>query len=162
MTTPEPIVIIGIGNEYRSDDGAGLYAARRLGDLNLPGVRTIHGIGDGTDMINFWRDAEMAFIIDSISSGADPGTVLRFDGLTDSLVDDIFTGYSTHAFSVPGTMNLARTLGQLPPKVIIYGIEAQSFSSGQGLSPEVAAAARDVVECIKNEIEDRFPALKCG
>ncbi len=152
MTAPRPIVIIGVGNDYRSDDGAGPYAARLLQRLRLPGVRVIDAVGDGIDLIVAWQGADAVFIIDSVISGATPGMIHRFDGLMDNIPDEIFPACSTHAFSIPGTINLARTVGQLPESLTIYGIEADSLSSGRGLSPSVSASVDEVVRRIKTEV----------
>jgi len=146
-------VIIGVGNDYRSDDGAGLQAARELGSLNLPRVKIVDGVGDGTDMINAWQDAGAVFVIDSVLSGAEPGTVHRFDGLKDQIDEEIFAGYSTHAYSIPKTIKLARTIDRLPSALVIYGIEGRSYAPGKGVSPEVALAVRKVVKRISEEIE---------
>ena len=155
MTTPRPIVIIGVGNDYRTDDGAGLQVARLLRELHLPNVRAIDGVADGTDLINAWQGADAVFVIDSVISGTGPGTIHRFDGLVDNIREDIFPGYSTHAFSIPKTINLARAIDQLPKTLIIYGIEADSVSSGSGLSPLVSSGVDEVVRRIKTEVEWR-------
>lgn len=159
MKASRPIVVIGVGNDYRRDDGAGLHAARKVEILHLPEVRTIDGVGDGTDLINAWRDADAVFVIDSVISGASPGTIHRFDGLKDNIPEEMFPGYSTHAFSIPETINLARALGQLPETLIIYGIEVDRLSSGTGLSAFVSAGVDEVVRCIRNDV-DQY-RLKC-
>lgn len=41
------LLIIGIGNEFRSDDAAGLIAARKIRQLNLNGADVIENNGDG-------------------------------------------------------------------------------------------------------------------
>lgn len=153
MTTPKPILIIGVGNDYRGDDGAGLQVARELDARDLPHVRIIEGIGDGTDMINAWQDAGKAFVIDAVYSDAEPGTVYRFDGLSDRIDEKIFAGYSTHAYSIPRTIELARTIDQLPSSLIIFGIEGGNYASGKGISPKIAVAIREVVGRIIEEIE---------
>jgi len=154
MTTPQSIVIIGVGNDYRCDDGAGLHAARRLRDMNLPDVRVIDGIADGTDLINAWQESDTAFVIDSVVSDAESGTIHRFDGLLDDIREDLFPGYSTHAFSIPETIKLARVLNRLPGRLVIYGIEAEKLSSGADLSRNVSSGVEEVVQLVANEIEN--------
>jgi len=39
-------------------------------------------------------------------------------------------------------------LDQLPPRLIVYGIEGKDFTSGEGLSPEVAAAVEEAAQDI--------------
>ena len=65
---------------------------------------------------------------------------------------DPFLNYSTHAFSVAEAVEMARALDQLPPHLIVYGIEGKDFAAGEGLSVEVEAGARKAVEQILKEI----------
>ena len=51
----------------------------------------------------------------------------------------VFRG-STHAFGVGEVIELARALGRLPGRVIVYGVEGAEFAACDGLSPAVAAA----------------------
>lgn len=154
MTTPRDICIIGVGNEFRSDDGVGLFVARSIAAMDLPGVRVIDGVADGTDMLSAWQGAAAAFVIDCVKSHAEPGTIFRFDGLHDTIAEEIFVGYSTHAFSIPETIALGRELGQLPSSLVVYGIEAETFSMGTSISAKVANAAEAVIRII-------LDGLKC-
>ena len=74
-------VVIGIGNEYRSDDGVGIEIADRLSKLNLKGAIILKQNGEPTLLMDSWRDAYKTVVIDATSSGASPGTVTRQNGL---------------------------------------------------------------------------------
>jgi hydrogenase maturation protease len=152
MATPRRIVIIGVGNDFRSDDGVGIAVARRIAARDLPNVTIIAGVADGTDLIAAWTDASVAIVIDCVVSGAEPGTLHRYDGLADSIPEDVFTHYSTHAFSIPKTIALAKILGRLPAALIVYGIEGRDFSSAEGLTTAVAQAADNAVERIISDV----------
>jgi hydrogenase maturation protease len=145
------ILVIGIGNDYRSDDRAGLFIARQLKQLLPHGVEVIEQSGEGAALIDSWRDAEEVFIIDAVYSGDSVGEIHRFEAHAEP-VPTIFSRYSTHAFSLAEAIELARALGQLPSKVIIYGIEAKQFGSGTKISPEVRRAAEKVVRRVIEEI----------
>lgn len=138
------VLVIGIGNEYRGDDGAGLVVARRIKELNLPDVRMLEAGGEGAALMEAWQGAEAAILIDAVYSGGTPGTVYRFDARTESIPAKFFH-YSTHAFSVAEAIELARALNQLPPRLIVYGIEGLRFDAGVGLSAEVERATQEVV-----------------
>lgn len=43
--------------------------------------------------------------------------------------------YSTHTVSVAEAVEMARVMGRLPDRLLIYGIEGADFGSGDGLSP---------------------------
>lgn len=152
MGDPHSIVIIGVGNDARSDDGAGVGVARKIEQLNLPGVRVVTGIADGTDLIHAWQTADMAIVVDSAITGNPPGTVYRFENGIDTIPAEMFHALSTHAFTVTDTIELARTLNLLPPLLIVYGIEASCFDPGGGLSLDVAAGVRNAVDRIRRDI----------
>jgi len=159
LRSPESdTVIIGIGNEYRRDDAAGLIAARQLNKMRLTGVNIIEASGDGPALMESWKEAQAAILIDAVQSGAEPGTIhcLDLDGIT---VPASFFRYSTHAFGVAEAIDLARALHRLPPRVILHGIEGKNFDAGIGLSPEVETAVATVVEEIRRMMADlRSPA----
>ena len=152
-----PILVIGIGNGYRSDDGVGLVIARELRARSLPHMQIIECSGDGTALMETWEAASTVILIDAASSAAAPGTIYRFDASTQSIPMG-FSFHSTHAFGVAEAIGLARALQQLPPCLIMYAVEGESFSAGVGLSPEVAEAAQKVVEQVTQEVQ----RLKCA
>lgn len=146
MADLPPILVIGLGNDYRSDDGVGLLAARRLREKMLPAVRVIDGVSDAVGLVDAWSPSEHVFVIDCAVSGAEPGYIHRFDAQTESVPDHLFSRYSTHAFSVSDALELARTLGRLPAALKVYGIEAAGCDPGTDLSPAVAASLVTVVD----------------
>nr|MBN2276445.1 hydrogenase maturation protease [candidate division Zixibacteria bacterium] len=154
MKSPAPVVVIGIGNDFRSDDVAGLFIARKIRESALEGVRVIEGVSDGTSLIDAWNEAKTAVVIDCVVSGAKPGHIYRFEPLHEDLPAEYFIGYSTHAFSVAESIKLARALGQLPNRLVVYGIEGGVFKTGSGMSAEVAEAADNLVKQIASEIEN--------
>jgi len=152
MTEGQPsIVIIGVGNEYRSDDGAGIAVARRLRALFPTGVTVLEESGEGAALIQAWQGAAWVMLVDAVRSGAPPGTVHRLDAQAASVPTGFFH-YSTHAFSVAEAVELARSLDQLPPHLVVYGIEGENFGAGLELSPAVEQAVEAVVERLAEEI----------
>jgi len=151
MTSIETVVI-GMGNEFRSDDAAGLSVARNIRKRQIINVRVVEGVSEGSALIDAWKKANMAIVIDSVVSGAEPGYIYRFDALKEAIPESYFIGYSTHAFSISQTVRLARTLGELPAGLIVFGIEGINFSPGNSSSPEVNAAVSKLTELIVNDI----------
>lgn len=144
--------VIGMGNDYRRDDGAGLYISRIIEKKALANTRVISGVSDGTSLMEAWQEADAAYVIDCTCSGASPGHIYRFDALNETVPEEYFTEYSTHAFSVKKTVELAGVLGKLPSKLIIYGIEGVNFSAGNTLSEEVKVRANELADIIISEI----------
>jgi hydrogenase maturation protease len=146
-----PILLIGIGNPYRSDDGVGLVVLRELQAKGFPDTSCIESNGDGVALMEAWTTASRVILIDAVSSGVKPGTLHRFDALAQAIPARL-SFPSTHAFGVAEALQLARALHQLPASLIVYGIEGKNFTAGTDLSPEVENAAREVVEQIAKEV----------
>ena len=149
------IVIIGVGNEYRSDDGAGIAVARRLRALFPADVTILEESGEGTALMETWQGAAWVTLVDAVRSGASPGTIHRLDARAAPLPMGFFH-YSTHAFSVAEAVELARSLDQLPAHLVVYGIEGANFAAGTELSPAIEQAVEVVVERLAEEVRGAF------
>ncbi len=145
-------MVIGIGNEYRGDDGVGRIVARRIAALGIAGVSVCEASGESLTLMELWRGAGRVLLVDALKSGAEPGTVMRMDAGSAPLPAEFVQQCSTHALSLAEAVELARSLGQLPPEVVIYGIEGLSFEHGNRLTPTVARAAEEAVERIGEEL----------
>ncbi len=152
-------IVLGIGNPDRGDDGAGRVVARILGNRLHENIEVVEHDGEATSLLARLQDAEAAFLVDACSSGAPPGTIRRFDAAVEPLPQAIF-GLSTHGFSVGEAVELARALGQLPPRCIVYGIEGGSFAPGAALSPPVEMAVIDLAERLRSEISENIKEIK--
>jgi len=143
------VLVIGVGNSYRSDDAAGLQVARRLRDARELDVRESEG--EPVALLDEWDGADAAIVIDAVFSGAPPGTIHRLDASAKPLPAQIAGAPSTHAVGLGQAIELGRTLGRLPRKLIVYGIEGERFTAGEDLSPRVAAAIGQLVERVHQE-----------
>lgn len=151
MSATAPTLVIGLGNLFRGDDGVGLVVARRLRELEIPNVTVREESGEGASLIEAWKDAANVILIDAAQSSALPGTVHCLDA-NRSPVPSRFFYYSTHAFSVAEAVELARALDQLPPRLVLYGIEGRDFAAGEKLSHDVAAAAELLADRLRQEL----------
>ncbi|HXZ20919.1 MAG TPA: hydrogenase maturation protease [Candidatus Acidoferrales bacterium] len=152
MSAARPeIRIIGVGNVFRSDDGAGLAVAQRVRGRITEGVAICEESGDGAELLELWKGAGTVILVDAVESGAAPGTVHRLDASATAIPRRIFR-YSTHGFGVAEAVEMARTLNQMPARLIVYGIEGKNFAAGAALSPEVEQAAAEVTLRIIDEV----------
>lgn len=147
--SPTRVLFIGVGNPYRGDDGAGIAVARQLARRVPPDIEVLEESGEGTALVEAWQGATFVIVVDAIQSGAAPGTIYRFDACREHLAGGLHR--STHAFGVSGAIELARALNELPAHLVVYGIEGQDFTPGEGLSPAVQGAVECTAERILSE-----------
>jgi len=145
------ILVIGVGNEYRSDDAVGLVVARRLRQLSIGNVTVIEVSGEGTDLMESWKGADTVIIVDAASSGAKPGTIHRIDARAQRIPTGLLR-YSTHAFSVGEAVELARAMNRLPPRMVVYGVEGERFDEGTVLSRAVQGSVDTVVDLVLKQL----------
>ncbi|MGP0093316.1 MAG: hydrogenase maturation protease [Xanthobacteraceae bacterium] len=152
------MLVVGIGNPDRGDDGIGPLIARQLVGRVSRDVAIIERSGDALALIEDWADRDAVILVDAAAAGSAPGSVHRIDLMTDELPAELSLS-STHAFGVAEAVGLARTLGLLPTRVIAYAIEGANFDPGAPLSPKVAAAADEVVKRVAAELYQLEHAL---
>jgi hydrogenase maturation protease len=139
------ICVVGVGNALRGDDAVGLEVARLL-DGTLPdGVRL--------SLLTSWEDCDTAIVVDATESGQEPGTVRRLAAHDGPLPPELQRA-STHLLGVAEAVELARALGRLPGRTIVYGIEGGTFDTGAPLSDTVQAAAAEVAASIRRELSE--------
>jgi hydrogenase maturation protease len=144
-------LVIGIGNPDRGDDGAGRLAAQRLRGLLPPAVGVVEHDGEATSLLAELDGAETAILIDASVSAAAAGSVRRFDVARAPLPRAAFS-LSSHGLGLAEAVELARVLGQLPERCIVYAVEAAGFDAGGALSAPVCAAVDEVVARVRAEI----------
>lgn len=150
----DAVVVIGVGNQDRGDDGVGPEVLARLAG-RLPGeTRMVRLFGDDpAAFMEAWSGAGRAIVIDAMVSGAAPGTLARFEAGSAPLPPGLAFA-STHAFGAGTAVEMARALGRLPARLTVYGVEGRDFAAGTGLSPAVAAAVALVVDQVLEEAVD--------
>jgi hydrogenase maturation protease len=151
MSQASAILVIGVGNPFRRDDGVGPALAERVAALALPNVDTISASGEGAALMEAWRGRPAVIVVDAARSGAVSGTITRLDA-HETAMPSAFLHYSSHAFGVAEAVELARALGQLPPKLLVYAVEGRDFAAGVGFSAEITAAIPTLLHHITREI----------
>lgn len=146
-------IVLGIGNPDRGDDGAGRAVARRLRGALPEGVRVAEADGEAADLVARLEGTEAAFLVDACVSGAPAGTVRRLDAGRAPLPPDAF-GLSSHGSGPAQAVELARALGALPARCVVYAIEGASFAPGAPLHPSVAEAVAAVAERLRAEVTE--------
>lgn len=151
MTTSS--LIVGIGNTDRGDDGVGRLIARRLKAMVAPEVRVVEHDGEAASLLACLERVQTAFLIDACVSGGAPGAVRRLNLEQDGdALPDLQFGLSTHGFGLAEAIALGKALGNLPPRTVVFAIEAGGFETGAALTPAVADAIETVAGMVADEV----------
>ena len=131
------VVVLGMGNELRADDGAGTVLARRLlGALNSNNRVTI--ISSGSSPENYLgsilaAQPDTVVLVDAAESGGSAGEVSLHDAESLSAARP-----STHSLSPSLLMKmLSLSSGK---KIRLLAIQPKSLALGGEMSPEVRGA----------------------
>ncbi|SDZ18182.1 hydrogenase maturation protease [Saccharopolyspora shandongensis] len=157
MYVPARIAVIGVGNEYRRDDGVGWAVVSRMSERArcrpLPGEAILTACdGDPARLIAMWEDTHLTIVVDAAHARpAHPGRVhrLQFEG------DQPWrprSKTSSHGLGLSDAVELARVLDRLPRQLVVFAVESAETSLGSGLSQQVS----DVVEPLANRIEEEI------
>ncbi len=145
------VVVIGVGNPFRRDDGVGPAVAERLRAQRLPGVRLAVSDGDAATLIELWDGARLAVVVDALrTEPATPGRIHRFSVIAPPPSNGRTAG--SHTMDFGEAVELARVLDRLPHRLVLFGVEAGDLGFGPGLTPAVAAAAGRVAAKIVGEV----------
>ena len=147
------VLVVGVGNELRGDDGAGLEIARRARHrTRRDGIEVLELRADPTQLLELWSGRDAVVLVDTMRSTASPGTIVRLDASDEPLPARRRRGTSsTHAAGLAETIELARALGTLPARVVVYAVEAKCCDAGAVVSDEIAAIVPTVAERVVSE-----------
>lgn len=123
------------------------------GRLRAAGARVLDCADEPTRLLELWDGLDAVVVVDAVRSGAPAGTVHRVDAGDGPLPRDLGLA-STHAMGIADALELGRTLGRAPRRVVVLGIEGTSFGMGQEMTPAVAAALDGLVASVLHELEE--------
>jgi hydrogenase maturation protease len=144
-------LLVGLGNELRGDDAAGPLVARAAAPRTPPGAEVIEHQGEPIDLLDLWEGAELVLVADAVVSGAAPGVVQRFDAAAAPL-PAAFAAPSTHALGLHEAVELARALGRLPERLVVFAVEGEDFANGSTPGEAVLAAVGRVADAALAEL----------
>lgn len=153
------VLVAGMGNILRRDDGFGVAVARRLQEIDLPSHVRVVEVGTGG--ISLVQDLmapagyDMLILLDAVQRDGPAGRVLVLDADVpdlDDFPDAVRRDYLADMhYAVPSrALVLAKALGVLPEKTLIVGCQPQVHEEFEiGLSRPVNEAVEAAVERVK-------------
>ncbi len=135
------IIVIGVGNLLRTDDGVGIHVINRLNQLQ-PGVETLDAAMGSIEIIEGIRGYDRAIIVDAIETGVEPGTIYRVNLSGGEKPPTITHSHGTDLLTI---LQLGRHLypDEMPKEIILLAIEAEDTTT---ISDQPTAKVREAVE----------------
>ena len=143
------ILVAGVGNVLRGDDGFGPAVTELLGGLP-EGAEVIEtGIGGIALLQELMAGCSGLILIDAVQRGAPPGTVFFIE----PEVEEAVHVPDVHLANPARVLSMAKTIGVLPERVVIIGCQpADTEELCQGLSPPVQRALAIAVDKIEETV----------
>ena len=146
------VLVLGLGNPLRGDDGIGPRLIEALNRRGLPEEATALDAGTGgLDLLQILEGWERAIIIDAADVGREPGQFVRFTPDEASFVGSE-NATSLHNAGLAEVLALADALGQPLPELVIFGVQPEKIGWGEGLSEIVEATLPALVDKVLDEI----------
>lgn len=111
------VLIAGMGNILRGDDGFGIHVARKLAAMSLPeGVEVYEAGSAGVALVHKLMDGfDDCILIDAAVRRDAPGTLYTLT----PIVSEETREFGTHDLEPSKILALARAVGALPARVVL-------------------------------------------
>lgn len=159
VSPAKKILILGVGNPFRRDDGVGpaviglLKSEWRLPDserFRESRVDLLDGGTDGLSLIDYIEGYEKVLVVDAVDMRAAPGEVRVFSP-EEAKLKIKTDALSIHGFGLAEVIALMEKL-EMKTDMCIIGIQAKDVNFGEGLSPEVSSKIEEILKLIKEHL----------
>lgn len=154
LASARRIVVLGVGNPDKGDDGAGVAAAdalrKRLSPVQKRRIRVLIGGSAPENLTGKIRAFGPALVVltDAALGGREPGSLFRVE--PEKIADD---GVTTHRISLRFLVRYIEESICCP--VLVLGIEPKSMDAGAGLTAEAKKGISSAVDFLVENLRGR-------
>ncbi|WP_459867259.1 hydrogenase maturation protease [Endothiovibrio diazotrophicus] len=147
-------LVLGVGSPF-GDDRLGWVLVERLRasgfPARVPEVRFETADRPGALLLAALEGVEEAILVDAVEGGLAPGEIVRLEGTAvEGRAESLF---SSHGLGVGPALQLGRALGQLPPRLILYGIQLSTVPFAETVDAPLSVAVADAIDLLLPMIE---------
>jgi hydrogenase maturation protease len=148
------VVVLGLGNLLRRDEGLGIRALWRLRDEHqlAPEVQLVDGGTLGLELLSYLEGADRVLVLDAALTDEPPGTLLRLRG--DEVPAFFGMHSSPHEVGLPDLLAVTRLRGTAPADLVLLGMQPDTIELGWELSETVEARLDTLVAAAVEELRD--------
>lgn len=148
--SPDGALVIGVGNDLRRDDGAGLAVIQELTHLDVPGLRVIWSHQLVPELLEPIAVARLVIFVDAAER--------LLGGVNVEPITASPPSVSGHQASPAALLGLARHAGLPVPAACVVSVPGHDFGFGTRLSPltrmAVPHAVHTVLQLVKELAEE--------
>jgi hydrogenase maturation protease len=137
------------------DDGFGPRVIDLLESMNLPDYVEVRDVGTaGITIATDLSDYEFAIFLDTMNMDGDFGRIQETRLEVKEGIDDISELAKTtlHEVGLEGLLRFSKSIGTLPPKVVLIGCKPKKIAVSLDLSPEVEESTFKAANMVLNLI----------
>ncbi|MEV7871580.1 hydrogenase maturation protease [Streptomyces sp. NPDC088124] len=153
------VVVIGVGNPFRRDDGAGPAVIEAVRPRVPAGTLLAGSDGEPGRLLTLWNRHDHVVIVEVVHTH--PGRPGRLHTLSAERVAGLaLRSGSTHALGLGETAALAEALDRMPCSLVVHAVEGGDFAFGTGLSAPVEAALPRLIQRVDRAVHDAHALLR--
>lgn len=154
------ILIAGIGDLLRRDDGFGPRVIEKLEKSKLPSNVLAKDYGTSLfELILDLKDFNEAIFVDAVDFEGKAGEIKVIEPKPRKVDEETavrLMGVSLHEMELQKVIDLAHSLKVLPRKILVIGCKPKDLGFGLGLSKEVEDAVDEAIKIILKEVYGRL------
>ncbi|MEV6020184.1 MULTISPECIES: hydrogenase maturation protease [unclassified Streptomyces] len=139
------VVVIGVGNPLRGDDGIGPAAVEALRGQVPDGTVLAVSDADPGRLLDLWRGADTVVIVEAVRTRSNRPGALHTLTLPEAAGHHRGAA-STHGLGLGGCLALAEALDLLPPRLVVHAMQVADLGLGTCLSEVVRSALPALTE----------------
>lgn len=154
-TARSVVLVVGLGNPLRGDDGVGPRVVAELKRRSLPkGVEVLDAGAAGLDLLQLTEGWDRVVVVDAADVGKEPGQFVRFTHNQARLVE-ADEPFSFHHAGLAEVLALARALDRHLPPIVIFGVQPRKVGWGEGLSTDLESGLPILVDAVLEEVSEQ-------
>jgi hydrogenase maturation protease len=145
-------LVLGLGNIILRDEGLGVRACERLLErYTLPAsVEALDGGTLGLHLLPYLEGVRNLLILDAVRADEPPGTLIKLEG--DAIPVALAHKMSMHQFGLSELLAVGGLLGEMPGRIVLWGMVPTVMEPGLDLTEPVAASLDALVEAVVGEL----------
>jgi hydrogenase maturation protease len=152
MNKKKGVLLLGIGNMFRRDDGVGIVVINACRNKVPEFVDVLDGGTDGLSLIEYIKNYPKVIIVDAVDIGKKPGDFMAF--LPEEVKLKIKAdSLSTHGFGLADVIQLVKKLN-IKTDLTIIGIQPKDIAFGEGLSEEINIKLNEINEFVLQHLKN--------